>query len=60
MSLIKFCKKGDLKGVKAALKKGADVNEKDKDGYTGLMEAVMNNRNSVFALLLNTANIDVN
>jgi len=60
MSLIKLCEKGDLKGVKAALKNGADVDEKDKDGYTGLMEAVMNNCNSVVALLLNTPNTDVN
>jgi len=52
MSLIDSCKKGDLEGVKAALKSGADVNTLDEDGYTGLMLAVSFNHNSVVALLL--------
>ena len=29
MSLVEFCEKGDLDGVKAALKRGDDVNTKD-------------------------------
>ena len=60
MSLIECCKKGDLEGVKAALKSGADVNAMDGDGYTGLMLAISFNHNSVVALLLKTPNIDVN
>ena len=35
MSMVELCEKGDLEGVKAALKSGTDVNEKDdKDGWT--------------------------
>ena len=40
MSLIQFCKEGDLEGVKAALQRGANVNTKDEYGWTGLMRAV--------------------
>ena len=60
MSLFESCKKGNLEGVKAALKSGADVNAMDEDGYTGLMLAISFNHNSVVALLLKTPNIDVN
>ena len=60
MSLIEFCEKGDLEEVKAALQSGANVNAKDKAGWTGLISAVRNNHNSVAALLLETPNIDVN
>jgi len=60
MSLIASCKKGDLEGVKAALKSGIDVNTMDEDGYTGLMLAISFNHNSVVKLLLKTPNIDVN
>ena len=60
MSLIELCKKGDLEGVKAALKSGADVNTKDENGCTGLIWAVIKKHNSVVELLLNTPNIDVN
>ena len=31
MSVVEFCKNGDLEGVKAALKSGANVNTKDED-----------------------------
>jgi len=60
MSLVEFCKKGDLEEVKDALQRGVDVNTKDEFGRTGLMEAVRNNHNSVVELLLKTPNIDVN
>jgi len=64
MSLIQFCKDGDLEGVKAALQSGADVNTKDGCGWTGLKHAVARNYcecdNSMVALLLSTPNIDVN
>merc|ERR1712130_887492 len=51
---------GDLKGVKAALESGVDVNTKGQNGWTGLMWAVRNNHTSVVKLLIKTPNIDVN
>ena len=60
MSLIEFCRSGDLGGVKAVLESGADVNTKDEYGDTGLIWAVRKNCNSVVAFLLRTPNIDVN
>jgi len=56
MTLVQFCEKGDLEGVKVALKRGDDVNTKDIYGETGLMRAVRLKHNSVVALLLNTPN----
>ena len=60
MSLVEFCENGDLEGVTAALKNGADVNSKRGNDWTGLMRAVYNHHNSVVELLLKTPNIDVN
>ena len=60
MSLVELCEEGDLEGVKAALKRGVDVNTLNEYGRTGLMKAVINNHNVVVALLLNSPNIDVN
>ena len=60
MSLIEFCKEGDLEGAKAALKSGVDVNTKDEIGFTGLMHALSFNHMSVVELLLNSPNIDLN
>ena len=61
MSLVELCKEGDLEGVKAALQSGIDVNTKDRNGWTGLINAVIYKHNSVVDLLLNTqTNIDVN
>ena len=34
MSLVELCEDGDLEEVKAALKRGDDVNTKDEDGWT--------------------------
>merc|ERR1711971_1155296 len=59
-TMVALCYKGNLEWVKAAFQRGVDVNEKDKDGWTGLMGALHYNHNSVVALLLNTPNIDVN
>ena len=47
MSFVDLCEKGDLEGVRAALKRGVDVNMS-----TGLKLAVINNHNSVVELLL--------
>ena len=60
MSLVELCEEGDLEEVKAALKRGDDVNTKGEGSLTGLMQAVRKNHNSVVALLLKTPNIDVN
>ena len=60
MSLVELCQNGDSEGVKAALKRGADVNSKGKYGWTGLIWAMVENHNSVVELLLKTPNIDVN
>ena len=60
MSMFELCRDGNLKGAKAALKSGTDVNTKNDYGQTGLMKAVFNNHNSVVALILSTTNIDVN
>merc|ERR1719234_1289093 len=58
--MVELCRDGILEGVKDALQRGADVNTDDKNGRTGLMQAVGNNHNSVVELLLNRPNIDVN
>ena len=60
MSLVELCKEGDLEGVKAALKSGADVNSKDENGMTGLMWTVVTKNNEVWTMLLNDPNFDVN
>ena len=65
MSLVEFCKYGDLEGVKAALQSGADVNTKGVlNSMTGLMWAVSlpvrKNSIPVVELLLDRPNIDVN
>ena len=52
--------KGGLEGVKNALQRDADVTTKDEYGFTGLIWAARNNKNSVVALLPKTPNIDVN
>ena len=67
--MLKLCMKGrraqilvkDLKAVKAALKKGEDVNSIDKDMKTGLMWTMMNQHNSPLAsLLLEQPTVDLN
>ena len=56
----KLCKDGDIEGVQAAIDNGADVNEVDCDGWTGLMSALFERHNNVAQLLLNHPQIDVN
>ena len=55
-----LCKDGDIEGVQAAIDNGADVNEVDCDGWTGLMRALGSSQNNVVQLLLNQPQIDVN
>ncbi|SHN57503.1 ankyrin repeat domain-containing protein [Desulfovibrio litoralis] len=42
---FKICENGNIKQIKAAIAKGADVNAKDKDGLTTL-DYVRANKNS--------------
>ncbi len=52
MELIKAAKIGDANEVNRLLSKGADINFKDEGGYTPLIEAVINEKESVVKLLL--------
>ena len=51
---------GDIDGVQAAIDNGADVNEGDFLGETGLMSALNKSQNNLVQLLLNHPQIDVN
>jgi ankyrin repeat protein len=57
--LIESAQKGDIAGVNALLNKGADVNAKDKDGWTALMEASNNGHTEIVKALIDKgANIN--
>ena len=51
---------GDIEGVQAAIDNGADVNEENYWGTTGLMWALSNSHNDVVKVLLHQLQIDVN
>jgi ankyrin repeat protein len=51
-SLLKASKDGDLKKAKRAIKKGANVNVKDEDGFTPLHKASKEGNDAVVSLLL--------
>ena len=51
-TLQEAVKQGNLAGVKQHLQKGADVNSKDKDGYTPLMAAAINGNLDVVEILV--------
>ena len=55
-----LCCDGDIEGVEAAIDNGADVNEEDEDGCTGLMMALGSSQNNVVQVLLNHPQIDIN
>ena len=59
-SFPSLCGDGDIEGVQAALDSGADVNEENPLGRTGLMWALASSRNNVVQLLLNHPQIDIN
>ena len=60
-SFWRSCENGDIEGVQAAIDNGADVNDEDIRGRTGLMRALLNShRNDVVQLLLNHPKIDIN
>ncbi len=57
--LFEAVKNGDLKTVEKAIKKGTDVNAKDKDGFTVLMKAAANGYKDICELLISKG-ADVN
>ncbi|MFA5106679.1 MAG: ankyrin repeat domain-containing protein, partial [Candidatus Micrarchaeia archaeon] len=57
--LLEAVSSGDLAGVKEALAAGADVNAKDRDGYTALMVASYWGHMDIVKLLI-AAGADVN
>ena len=59
-NFLDLCYDGDIEGVQAAIDNGADVNEEDDSGWTGLMWALGKRHNNVVQLLLNHPQIDVN
>ena len=54
-----FCCIGDLKGVRAALQAGLDVNSETEFGERGLMGAVINGQTAMVSLLLEQKGIEV-
>ena len=60
LTFWRLCRDGDIEGVQAAIDNGANVNEEDDSGWTGLMLALGNSQNNVVQLLLNHPQIDVN
>ena len=57
---MEMCRDGDIDGVEAAIDNGADVNEADGFGVTGLMYALEESHNNVVQLLLQHPLIDIN
>ena len=60
LTFWRLCRDGDIEGVQAAIDDGANVNEEDDSGWTGLMWALGKRHNNVVQLLLNHPQIDVN
>ena len=60
VTFIEICKQGSLQQVKDAIKKGADVNTKDNNGYTALMAAAGFNSDAKVTIALIKAGADVN
>ena len=56
---VEHCRRGELSEVKAAVKRGVDVNSVDWNGQSGLMMAVIYSHNPVINWLLQQRDIDV-
>ena len=56
---VEHCKWGKLSEVKAAVKRGVDVNSVNSNGCSGLLLAVANSHNPVINWLLQQRDIDV-
>ena len=59
-SICMLCAYGDVKGVKKALEDGADINETNLNGETGLILALQRRHNTMVEMLLQHQNVDVN
>ena len=59
-ALWKLCYDGKLVEVRAALARGGNVNDKDSNGTTALMWAVIRSHNSIVKLLLDQPRVKVN
>jgi ankyrin repeat protein len=59
-ALISSAGHGDMEIVKALLKGGANVNERDKLGFTAMLRALQNKQEEVADVLLSQQNIDLN
>ena len=59
-SFWELCLDGDIEGVQAAIDNGADVNEANYYGVTGLMIALDAGNNIVVQVLLHHPQIDIN
>ena len=60
LTFWRLCRDGDIEGVQAEIDNGANVNEEDDSGWTGLMWALGKRHNNVVQMLLNHPQIDVN
>lgn len=58
-NILKLTENNDIKGVKKAIKEGADLNIKDEDGWTALMQASQRGYFEIVELLVK-AGVDVN
>ena len=56
----RLCSGGNFEGVQAAIDEGADVNEENNRGETGLMWALRNSHNNVVQVLLQHPQININ
>ena len=59
-AFVDLCGHGDLDGVQAALRSGADVNSRNEKGETPLIKAVSWRRTAVALHLLEQDGIDIN
>jgi ankyrin repeat protein len=59
-ALISAATHGDMEIVKALLKGGAGVNERDKAGFTAILRALQNKQDEIADLLLAQPNLDAN
>ena len=60
-SLPRLCEEGKLEKVRAALKRGEEVNKRQRaEGYTGLILAALKGHEAVVELLLQQPGLDVN